>query len=80
MAPDEILETIREVMVDVFDIDDLVLTPETTAEDIAEWDSLSHIRLMVAIEREFGLKFTSSEIEGLRNVGALVSLIEAKTR
>lgn len=80
MSSAEILEKIQEVMVDVFDIDDLVVTPETTAEDIEEWDSLSHIRLMVAIEREFGVKFTNSEIEDLKNVGALISLIEAKTR
>jgi acyl carrier protein len=67
------------IMEDVFDLDDLAITPETTAKDIKEWDSLSHIRLVVAIERRFRFKFNTAEIEGLTNVGDLAHLIEAKT-
>jgi acyl carrier protein len=65
-------------MIDVFDLDDLEITDKTTADDIEEWDSLSHIRLMVAVERKYGFKFTNSEIEQLTNVGDLVKLIETK--
>lgn len=73
------LETIREIMIDVFDIDDdLAISNATSADDIEEWDSLSHIRLIVAVERNFGIKFTNSEIESLENVGELIALIEAK--
>lgn len=74
------LDGIRNVMADVFDIDvdDTVVTPETTASDIEEWDSLSHIRLIVAVERKFKVKFTNSEIESLKRVGDLVALVEAK--
>lgn len=73
------LETIREIMVDVFDLDDdFELTPDTSADDIDEWDSLSHIRLVVAVERQFGVKFKNSEIEGLKNVGEFVSVIDSK--
>jgi len=66
-------------MSDTFDVDDLTVTRETTAADIEEWDSLSHIRLIVAIERAFGVKFSNAEIERLRNVGELVDTIASKT-
>lgn len=78
MSSDAILGQLRELMIDVFDVDDLELTPATTAEDIEEWDSLSHVRLVVAVERKFGFKFKNAEIEGLKSVGDLVGLIESK--
>lgn len=78
MSSDAILHDLREIMIDVFDIDELELTMATTAEDVEEWDSLSHVRLVVAVERKFGFKFKNSEIEGLKTVGDLVTLIEAK--
>lgn len=75
---DDRLEKVQEIMADIFDLDDLTITRETIADDIEEWDSLSHIRLMVAIEREFGIKFSNAEIENLGNVGELLDLIAAK--
>jgi len=78
MSPSSTLEQVRQVMEDVFDIDDLVITPATTAEDIEEWDSLSHIRLIVALERRLKIRFKNSELEGLMNVGDLVSVIDQK--
>lgn len=68
-------------MADVFDmdLDAGEVTEDTTAGDIEEWDSLSHIRLIVAVERQFKVKFTNSEIEQLKRVGDLVTLVEAKT-
>jgi acyl carrier protein len=65
-------------MADTFDADDLVISPETTAADVEDWDSLSHIRLIVAIERAFNIRFANSEIENLGNVGELAALIERK--
>ncbi|MHA4875364.1 acyl carrier protein, partial [Enterococcus faecium] len=56
-----------------------VITPETTADDVEEWDSLSHIRLIVAVERAFGIKFANAEIESLENVGDLIGAIDKKT-
>ncbi|MBW8812429.1 MAG: acyl carrier protein [Caulobacterales bacterium] len=79
MSSAEILNELREIMIDVFDVDDLEVTPATTAEDVEEWDSLSHVRLVVAVERKFKIKFKNSEIEALKSVGDLVNLIEAKT-
>ena len=73
------LEKLREIMVDVFDADDdLEISPTTTADDVEEWDSLSHIRLMVAIERAFNIRFKGSEIDDLKNIGELVAVIDAK--
>ncbi|MEO6092977.1 MAG: acyl carrier protein [Novosphingobium sp.] len=72
------LERIQEIMADTFDLDELAITRETTAEDVEEWDSLSHIRLIVAIERAFKIKFTNAEIESLGNVGELIDTVEAK--
>lgn len=78
-AKDGILERVGGIMADTFDLDDLKVTPETTAGDIEEWDSLSHVRLIVAIERAFKIKFSNAEIERLRNVGELVDAIASKT-
>ena len=80
MTSAEILETIRRIMNDVFDVDldDGSVTPDMTANDIEEWDSLSHIRLIVAIERKFDVKFKNAEIELLKRVGDLVALVQAK--
>jgi acyl carrier protein len=81
MTPTAILDTIRGIMNDVFDVDldEESVNLDTTAADIEEWDSLSHIRLIVAIERKFNVKFKNSEIEALKRVGDLVALVQAKT-
>ncbi len=61
---------------DVFDDEDIVIGPETVAEDILEWDSLSNIQLLVAIERVFsGVKFNTGEIANMKNVGEMVDII-----
>ena len=65
-------------MEDVFDVDDLEYSDSLSAADIEEWDSLSNIRFMVAVEKEFGIRFSNSEIEGLQNVGEMVALIGQK--
>jgi acyl carrier protein len=65
-------------MVDVFDDDDLVAKPELSARDVDGWDSLAHVRFMLAVEREFGVKFTAGEISSFKTVGDLVAAIEAR--
>ncbi len=72
-------EALTSVFHDVFDDDTIVVTPELTAADVDEWDSLRHIRLVAAVEKRFGLSFSAAEIGRLQNVGQLVSLIESKT-
>jgi acyl carrier protein len=62
----------------VFDDEGIVINDAMTAGDIEQWDSLTHIDLIVAIEQEFGIKFTTGEVTKLRNVGDLITLIQAK--
>ncbi len=72
------LAQLNEVFRDIFDDDELEITPETTANDIEDWDSLRHVSLMVNVEKVFGVKFTSGQVVGLKNVGELVDLLNAK--
>lgn len=78
MERTEIFEKLNEIFIDVLDLDEVELTDETSADDIDEWDSLSHIQLIVAIEKEFGLKFTSKEIMSWKNVGEMIDCILSK--
>ena len=71
----EIYEKLTEVFEDVFD-EALELTDEMTAADVEEWDSLTHITLLSAVEDEFDIKFDMKAVQGLKNVGAMVDLIE----
>jgi acyl carrier protein len=73
-----IYRQLTEIFRDVFDDDSIVLTPETTAADIHDWDSVNHVNLIVAIEIRMKIKFKTIEVESLHNVGHLVSLIEQK--
>ncbi len=78
MERKEIFDKLNEIFCDVLDLDEVELKDETTAEDIEEWDSLSHIQLIVAIEKAFGVKFTSLEIMKWKNVGEMVDSLLAK--
>jgi len=62
----------------VFNDSDIKITPETTANDIDEWDSLSHVNLVVAIEKHFNIRFKSSEIMRWKNVGQMHDSIKEK--
>jgi acyl carrier protein len=74
----DIYPRLTDIMRDVFDDDSLVAEPELTADDVAEWDSISHLRLMLTIQKSFGVKFSASEIGELKNVGELAHLIQVK--
>ena len=78
MIRQEVVQRLVPIMEDTFNEDNIAYSDNLTADDIEEWDSLSHIRFMVAIEKEFGVRFTSAEIEDTKNVGELVDLILAK--
>jgi acyl carrier protein len=71
--------TLTQVFRDVFDDDTIVLRPDLTAGDVPGWDSLTHIRLLLTIEREFRIKFTVTEVGELKNVGELMEQIQTKT-
>lgn len=74
----DILEKVNHVFNRVLDNDQIVLTPRTTANDVEEWDSLAHIQLIVAIEKEFHIKFTTLEITKWKNIGDVCRLINEK--
>jgi len=75
---DEIDQTLTEAFRDVFDDDTLTLTPEMTSDDILEWDSLAHVRLMLAVQTAFKIKFSATDWAKLQTVGALQSMIRAR--
>ncbi|MDH7974957.1 acyl carrier protein [Sphingomonas sp. AR_OL41] len=70
---------ISEIMSDIFEVDDIQLAPDTTAADVEGWDSLNNIRLMAGIEAEFGIRFKTAELTGLKNVGALVAILQERS-
>ena len=78
MQQEEIYARLTRIMRDVFDDDTLVATPEMTAKDVAEWDSVSHITFVVAIEEEFNTKFKTAELEKMKDVGQMVEQIQKK--
>ena len=79
MSRDDIYQKLTPVFHEVFDNDDIVLSDGMSAEDVDEWDSLSHIRLVVAVEEMFSVRFDSSDVVELENVGQFVDLIGTKT-
>lgn len=72
------LATLTEVFHRVLKSRDIVLTPSLTAADVPSWDSVNHVNLMIEIEETFGVRFSTREITGLKNVGGLVDLLRIK--
>lgn len=75
MNKNETLSKVQDIFRDVLDNEEIELSFDTTADDIEEWDSLSHIQLIVAVEKEFKVKFTSKEIMSWGNVGEMLDSI-----
>ena len=69
---------LNTVFRDVFDDDSITVNPKTTANDIEDWDSLEHITLISAVEREFKMKFKMGEISSMKNVGEMASIVAAR--
>lgn len=78
MTREEVFERLNEVFREVFDDETIVVTDETTAEDIEDWDSLEHINLINAVEDEFDIKFEMGQIVSMKNVGEMVDVILGK--
>lgn len=75
MTHEALMSDIQDIFRDNFDDDSLVITRETTADDIEDWDSLEQINLLTAMEKKFGIKFTLDDVRGLANVGDMTDLI-----
>ena len=78
MERNEILKRVEEIFREELEQEELILTEETTAEDVEGWDSLSHVQLVAAMEEAFGIEFKSREILSWDNVGDLIDSIEKK--
>ena len=74
----EILSIVEDIFRSILDDSDIILKDNTTANDIEEWDSLTHIQLIVTIEKRFGIKFKSKEILSWNDVGDMLNSIEMK--
>jgi acyl carrier protein len=71
-------DSVQQIFRDVFDNEALSIGRDTSSKDIEDWDSLAQINLIVAMEKEFNVKFTIAEIEPLRDVGGMIDLIYQK--
>jgi acyl carrier protein len=78
MTNDPIREKLTLIFRDVFDDETLQLSDGLTANDVESWDSLTHINMIVAVEKAFKIKLTTKEVQSLANVGELVSLVQRK--
>ena len=76
----EIYTRLDRVFQDVLDDDSIHVSANTTANDIEDWDSLEHITLISAVEREFRMKFKMGEISSMKNVGEMVSIIASRAK
>ncbi len=78
MEREALLTKLGEILGEVLENDNLRLTEATKADDVQDWDSTNHVRFLVAIESEFGIRFDVDEIGGLENVGQLLDLVKSK--
>ena len=76
----EIFTRLNRVFQEVFDDRSIRVTPQTTADDIEDWDSLEHITLISAVEREFRMKFKMGEISSMRDVGEMAQIIQERSK
>lgn len=75
-----IIEELQVIFRDIFDDEEIVLSESTNAEDIEDWDSLTHMQLIVEIESKYNIRFTTAEIKKAANVGEFVQIIEDKIK
>jgi acyl carrier protein len=78
MTPAQVLSDVKAIFVEELDDQSITIGPETTANDVDGWDSLTHIQLVVAIEKHFKIRFTAGEVQRFRNVGEMCERIVAK--
>ncbi len=76
----EVFDRLNRVFREVFDDETIRVTPKTTADDIDDWDSLEHITLISAVEREFRMKFKMGEISSMKNVGEMARIVMERAK
>jgi len=78
METTEILVQVNIIFKEVLDNQELIINQATSANDVDDWDSLTHIQLIVAIEKHFKIRFKADEIKSFKNVGEMCSFIKLK--
>lgn len=78
MNQEELYQRLNTVFQDVFDDESIEVSADTTADDIEDWDSLEHINLVAAVEKEFAIKFSMGQIVSMKNVGEMVNIMLEK--
>ena len=78
MNRDEVTQNLNQVFQEVFDDKTLTVRDSMTAADVKHWDSLNHVTLIVAVERAFGLRFSTKEVSSWKNVGEMIDMIGKK--
>jgi acyl carrier protein len=73
---EDIYEKLQEIFRDVFDDESIILSPGTTADDIEDWDSMSHITLIAAVEKAFKMRFSVKQVSTMKNVGEMAEIIK----
>jgi acyl carrier protein len=79
MTKTQLWDGLNEIFRDVMDDPGITVTESTTANEVDEWDSITHVLLIVQVEKQFSVKFTAAEIQSLQNVGQLADLVEQKS-
>jgi len=80
MTRKELFDGVQDIFRDIFDEDDMVIEDKTNSDDIRDWDSLNHINLVSAIEKEFEIRFALGELMALKDVGAMIDLMIEKLK
>jgi acyl carrier protein len=80
MTREELFDGVQDIFRDIFDEDAMVIEDTTSSDDIEEWDSLNHINLVSAIEKEFEIRFALGELMTLKDVGAMIDLMVEKLK
>ncbi|MBE6903145.1 MAG: acyl carrier protein [Ruminococcaceae bacterium] len=75
MTEQEIMPVLTQIFREIFDDDSLVISRNTTADDIDDWDSLEHINLIAAVETQFKIRFKMKEVSSMKNVGEMIDII-----
>jgi len=80
MTRESVFKGVQDIFRDIFDEDDLIISESTSSKDIEDWDSLNHINLVSAIEKEFKIRFALGELMTLKDVGAMIDLMLEKLK
>lgn len=78
MTRTAVLSKITEILAELLDNPELQLTEESTADSVEDWDSVNHVKLLIALESDLGIQFATDEVNGVQNVGALIDVIQNK--